>query len=86
MCVRVRLIIANGTMERKKGLMQVSTVDEQVRRGAHCFSSKSGRWPRARRYDETVTQHYTFLYPSMEDVFSFFFLATMDEDDNLFLS
>lgn len=56
-------------MERKKGLTHVSTVDEQVRRGARCFSSKPGRWPRAWWYDETVTQHDTFLYPQTEDIF-----------------
>lgn len=41
-CVRVQLIIANGTMEMKKRLMQASTADKQVRRGARCFSTKSG--------------------------------------------
>lgn len=37
-CVRAQLIIANGTMERKKDMTHASTVDEQVRRGARCFS------------------------------------------------
>lgn len=67
MCLR-QLIIANRTIERKKDWwMRARWVSRWDAKSA--IFLKAGRWPQARRYEETVTQHYAFLHPRQRRFF-----------------